>query len=260
MRTDRHPSLPPLFAAALLATLAVALMAGCARGRPSEKPPIHPNPNMDSQNKLKPQMPSGFFANGAGMRPEVPGTVARGLLRADQDGPVPLPQFGVGGTGEAVVTVPADQVYSYYTGYLRPPPGTPPPERQYAAHSPVPYTRTVLERGRERYDIYCTMCHGRTGDGVGIMANYKGFIRPPSYHEERLVNMTDGELFDVITNGRNNMGAYAVQIPVADRWAIIGYLRALQLSQRAGPEDVPETIRQAPPEAPDQPAAPASQD
>ncbi|HEX9115694.1 MAG TPA: cytochrome c, partial [Anaerolineae bacterium] len=97
---------------------------------------------------------------------------------------------------------------------------------------PFPVTREVLERGRERFNIYCAPCHSRTGDGNGMIVQ-RGYRRPPSYHIDRLRQAPLGHFFDVITNGFGAMPDYAAQVPPADRWAIIAYIRALQLSQAA---------------------------
>lgn len=180
------------------------LLTGC-RGMESEAPPIHPNLNMDFQERFDPQEANPFFANNMAMRTPVPGTVARGLLRDD----VPFYQ----GRTEAGA---------------------------YVAQMPVPITRELLVRGRERYDIYCAMCHGKAGDGQGIiMTGGYGYTPAPTYHDERLRGVADGYLYDVITNGVRNMPAYAQQVPVADRWAIVAYIRALQRSQHAAEGDIP---------------------
>jgi len=103
--------------------------------------------------------------------------------------------------------------------------------------SPLPMTETVLNRGRERYDIYCAPCHGRTGDGQGMIPE-RGFPWPPSYHSDRLRNAPDSHYYDVITNGYGVMFSYANRVAPDDRWAIAAYIRALQLSQNATLEDV----------------------
>jgi mono/diheme cytochrome c family protein len=187
------------------------LLAGC-RGMISEKPPVHPNLNMDFQEKFQAQEANPFFADGRAMRPPVPGTVARGLLKEDT-------RFYLGRTE---------------TG-------------EYLAEMPVPVTRELLMRGRERYNIYCTVCHGGAGDGQGIIMTGQssatgqgyGYTPAPSYHIDRLREVGDGYMYDVITNGVRNMPGYAQQISVLDRWAIVAYVRALQLSQNAGEDDVP---------------------
>jgi mono/diheme cytochrome c family protein len=103
---------------------------------------------------------------------------------------------------------------------------------------PVPITIAVLERGRERYDIYCSVCHGRTGEGNGMIV-HRGFPAPPSYHIDRLRQAPPGYFFDVITRGYGVMYSYAARVEPADRWAIAAYIRALQLSRNARMEDVP---------------------
>lgn len=187
--------------------LSALLLAGC-RGMQSEKPPIHPNLNMDFQEKFQAQEANPFFADNAAMRKPVSGTVARGLLKEDV-------QFFEGRTEEG----------------------------EYVQDMPVPATRALLERGQERYEIYCTVCHGQAGDGNGVImrGNY-GYTPATSYHIDRLRQISDGYLYDVIANGVRNMPGYAQQIPVRDRWAIVSYIRALQLNQNASEEDVPESM------------------
>ncbi|MCP4686121.1 MAG: cytochrome c [bacterium] len=193
------------------AMLCLVLAVGCARNRPSDEPPIHLNTNMDEQPKYKAQASSEFFVDGQAMRQPVEGTVARGWLRED------------------VV---------FYTGKTE--------NGKLVKVSPVPVTMELLERGRERYSIYCSPCHGQTGAAQDIKAIVvqKGMLAPPSFHEQRLRDVEDGHLFDVITNGIRNMPPYKYQISVEDRWAIVAYFRALQRSQNATVEDVPESIRQ----------------
>ena len=192
---------------AAAAALALLVLAGCARERPSQKPPIHFNPNMDNQEKYQAQGESRFFDDGAAMRPPVPGTVARGQLRGD-----PAVYTGRDASGEFVKT------------------------------SPVAIDMPLLSRGRERYDIFCSPCHSRVGDGRGIMIQ-RGYVPPPSFHQDYVREHADGYLFDVITNGVRNMPAYAHQVPVEDRWAVVAYLRALQRSRDAALEDIPEELR-----------------
>ena len=188
--------------------LAAGLIDGCFRGEPKEEPPIHLNPNMFKQPKYKAQSESEFFADGATMRQPVPGTVAADSLRAD---------------------------YAYYYGR---------DERDsLLTKLPVPVTMQLLKRGQERFNIYCAPCHGQTGDGQGIMVQ-RGYLPPPSYHQDRLRNLPDGYIFDVITNGVRNMPSYRHQVPVADRWAIVSYLRALQRSQNATINDIPPEMRE----------------
>jgi mono/diheme cytochrome c family protein len=113
---------------------------------------------------------------------------------------------------------------------------------QLADTFPFPVTAEVLSRGRERFDIFCSPCHDRTGSGDGMIVR-RGYKRPPSYHIDRLRDMPAGYFFDVTTNGFGAMSDYRSQIPERDRWAIVAYVRALQLSQHAAIEDVPPSER-----------------
>jgi len=187
--------------------LVMALVAtSCYRGKPSEDPPIHLNPNMDSQPKYEAQEESEFFENKMTMRPSVAGTVARGDLREDD---------------------------AYYRGKNA--------DGSLVARMPVDMTMDLLQRGKQRYNIYCSPCHDQTGSGKGIIIK-KGFLPPPSMHLDRLRQSPDGHFYDLISNGIRNMPSYKHQIPVADRWAIVAYVRALQRSQNAKAGDVPEDV------------------
>jgi mono/diheme cytochrome c family protein len=190
-----------------LLALAVISIAGC-RGSFSRQPPIELFPDMDRQPKVRPQTVSRFFPDGLGSRLPVPGTVARGT--AYQDTPVNT--------------------------------GRHPGSTNFVETLPVPVTEWMLARGRERYDIYCTVCHGAAGDARGVTARYQ-MVGIANFHEPRLVTMPDGEIFNTITYGKNLMGAYGAQIEIPDRWAIIAYLRALQRARLATPDDVPEPMR-----------------
>jgi len=183
------------------------LVNGCFRGRSSENPPINLNPNMDNQPRYDPQSESKFFTDGSSMRPPVPGTVAREELRED---PGYFRGRSVGG--------------------------------EFLKHSPVTTTMPLLKRGQERFNIFCSPCHGQTGDGRGIVVQ-RGYLPPPSFHQDRVRQFDDGYIFDVISNGVRNMPSYRHEVPVGDRWAIIAYLRALQRSQNAPLEDVSEEVR-----------------
>lgn len=196
-----------LITGALLVVL--GSLSGCYRERPSENPPVHINPNMDHQPKYRPQSESEFFADGNTMRTPVPGTVAQGELRHNA-----AYYTGKDDGGELIVGYP----------------------------DTVEVTHQLFKRGQERYNIFCSPCHGRVGDGKGIMVN-RGYVPPPTFHSERLREFPNGHFFDVITNGVRNMPAYRFQVPVADRWAIVAYMRALQRSQNAALEDVPQAVR-----------------
>jgi hypothetical protein len=193
----------------LLVILAVPLlMVGCTRHQPSEKPPVHLVQNMDDQPKYKAQAESHYFANGMSMREPVEGTIAQGWLRDDS-----VFFYGKDGSGKLVTRVP------------------------------VVMTIERLQRGRQRFDIYCSPCHGRIGTGQSIMVK-KGMVAPPNFHDQRLRDVEVGHIFDVITNGLRNMPPYRYQITVDDRWSIVGYVRALQRSQNATLEDVPRDTRE----------------
>ena len=192
----------------LLAVFGVVLV-GC-RGSFSDSPPVHINPNMDQQQKFDPQEANRFFADGRAMRLPVAGTVARGFLKEDVE---------------------------FWTGRTE--------TGQYVEEMPIELTMQVMERGRERYEIFCSVCHGLSGDGNGIImtGNY-GYVPAPTYHSDMLRAAPDGYMYDVIRNGVRSMPGYGQQVPVADRWAIVAYMRALQLSQHAPESVVPENERQ----------------
>lgn len=120
--------------------------------------------------------------------------------------------------------------------------GREPGTKNAVAKSPLPFTSERLSRGQEMFNIHCAVCHGADGYGRGIVVR-RGFSPPPSYHDERLRTAPDGHFFDVITNGYGKMYPYRSRIAVADRWAIVGYIRALQLGQNAKLEDAPESER-----------------
>lgn len=165
--------------------------------------------DMHNQPKAKPQSKSAFFADGRTGRPPVEGTVARGQLREDDH---------------------------LYRGKV---------DGVFVTTFPFKIDAAVMERGRERYNIYCSPCHGATGLGNGMVIQ-RGFKTPAaSHHIERLRNAALGYWFDVITNGFGVMYGYAAQIPVNDRWAIIAYVKALQLSRNATAQDLPELEREA---------------
>lgn len=206
--------------------------------------------------------PGVLFPDRASARPLVPGTVPRGLARLDAhlyQGLVPgvarPPQGGplrliAPGAGPGIVTTAEDAPLP------RPPEpwntlaGAPQPADAQAQAAPrqramglaetfpFPISLQILEHGRQRFDIFCAPCHDRLGSGSGMIAR-RGFTRPPSLHDPRLVAEPVGHYFHVITNGLGAMPSYAAQVPPRDRWAVIAYIRALQRSQRATLADVP---------------------
>ena len=161
---------------------------------------------MANQPRYDPLEPSSFFSDGMSARPRIAGTVARGELSTNP---------------------------FLDTGKIN---------GQIGDGFPFPVTREVVDRGQQRFNIYCQQCHGRTGDGNGMIPS-RGYRRPPSFHTETLRTATTGHYFDVITNGFGSMPSYKTMIPPRDRWAIIAYVRALQISQSATIDDVPPAER-----------------
>jgi mono/diheme cytochrome c family protein len=176
--------------------------------------------DMHDQPKYIPLRQSNFFVDGRSARMPVANTVARGNLRADQ---------------------------YFYTGKINGLPANQLPER--LLKEDFKSMSELLARGQERYQVYCTPCHSRVGDGNGMIPQRAGntgatsAFRPPSYHEERMKKMPLGHFYDVMTNGFGVMLNYSAQINPRDRWAIAAYIRALQLSQDAKLSDVPESER-----------------
>lgn len=191
-----------------LLIILMILFSSCSQETPSENPPVHLNPNMDDQPKYEAMEESRFFLNRSAMRMPVEGTVARGQLYDDT---------------------------AYYQGKDV--------DGKFIKKIPVEMTLLLLKYGQERYNIFCMPCHGQSGYGQGIVVK-KGFLPPPSFHLDRLRDVEDGYVYDVISNGIRNMPAYRAQIPVSDRWAIVAYFRALQKSQNATISDIPQEIKE----------------
>lgn len=165
--------------------------------------------DMFDQWKVKPLAKSNFYPDGLSARPPVPGTVAHGHL------------------DEEMVTM---------TGVTA--------EGGYAATLPMPLTAELLERGHQRFDIFCSPCHGRTGDGRGMIVQ-RGFKQPTSYHVDRLRAQPVGYFFHIMTDGFGQMASYASQVPVEDRWAIAAYVRALQVAHAVPAGRLAEADRKA---------------
>ena len=193
----------------LLACALVMAIAG-RRGNISRQPPLEIFSDMDRQPKVRPQKPGVLFADGKESRLPVEGTVAR---------------------GEHFLDTPANR-------------GTLPGSTNYVTVSPLPITTQTMARGQQRYQINCSPCHGLLADGNGITKQF-GMAVVQNLHDPRVVAMTDGEIFNVITHGVRLMGPYEAQVSPEDRWAIIGYLRALQLSQLGDAAELPEAQRAA---------------
>lgn len=169
--------------------------------------------DMHDQLKLEPLEGSKFFADGKGSRHPVDGTVARGQLKGDR-------HLHLGRHASSAENAEGDLVDTF----------------------PMEVTQALLLRGQERYDIYCSPCHSKTGDGDGMIVR-RGFRKPPSLHDDKNRALKVGHIYDVIYRGLGAMPAYRTQIDVEDRWAIVAYVRALQRSQNARIEDVPEDLR-----------------
>jgi mono/diheme cytochrome c family protein len=171
--------------------------------------------DMHTQPTYRPLRSSDFFSNGSSARPLVEGTIARGTLQTDA---------------------------AFFTGKNG---------AMFVSELPFPVTKEVLDRGQERFNIYCTPCHDTTGSGNGMVVQ-RGYPRPPSFHIDRLRTIEAGYFFDVMTTGFGRMPDYKAQVAPRDRWNIVAYIRTLQLSQHAAaPGDVdPATVTQPPAAAP----------
>lgn len=194
----------------VICTVMVVAIAG-KRGSLSRKPPIELFPDMVRQPKIRPQSPDAFFQDdGRGSRLAVPGTIAR-----DDSHYADLP---------------------VNTGHLT-------GKTNFVETIPVEVTAKLLARGQQRFQINCSPCHGAQGDGNGITHKIGAMAVVANLHDKRIVEMADGEIFNTITYGKNLMGPYGPNVTVEDRWAIISYLRALQLSNLGNVDDVPEQFR-----------------
>jgi hypothetical protein len=225
------------------------LLAGCRQ-------------DMHDQPAYRPLTKSTFFTDSRSARPVVEGTIARGQLHTDRS-------YYTGRTGEAIAQKP--------TQPGRPPVQPAPPKTVQPAKGgtqtgdvfaksfpadlvkefPYPITREIVERGRQRFEMFCTPCHGYTGYGNGIIVQ-RGLSPPPSYHIDRLRQAPVGHFFDVMTNGYGAMYSYAQRVSVSDRWAIASYIRALQASQSGTIADVPADRRSSLDQAPQEQSPAAS--
>lgn len=198
-----------------LAVCAVIFGVAGLRGHLSRKPPLYILPDMNRQFKLRPEQPDDFFANGRTSQLPPPGTVARSQPMQTLDGSVYPYEDSPANTG-------------FITGTTN-----------FIATNPLPVTLAQLQHGREQFQIYCTPCHGALGDGNGILKKIGAMPAVANLHDKRIVEMTDGEIFNTITHGKNTMAAYGPTVSIRDRWAIIAYLRALQLSWLGSTNDLP---------------------
>jgi mono/diheme cytochrome c family protein len=184
------------------------------RGGLSRKPPIEIFPDMNRQLKLRPMEANSFFTNGVSSQLPPSGTIARSEPVQTIAGPVFSFEDAPVNTGRVTGTT------------------------NFVETNPLPVTGEVLQRGRERFDIYCAPCHGRTGDGNGITKKLGLMPAVANLHDQRIVVMADGEIFNTITHGKSTMAAYGPLMTAQDRWGVIAYLRALQLSWLGSTNDL----------------------
>jgi mono/diheme cytochrome c family protein len=202
------------FVLVIVATAAAAFTIFGIPGHLSRKPPLEVFPDMDRQAKLRPEKPFDFFTNGLSSQLPPAGTVVRSAPVMTVNGPV----------------------YSYQdvplnTGCVT---GT----TNFVETNPLVVDAAALQRGREQFDIYCAPCHGGLGDGNGITKKIGVMPAVANLHDQRIVQMTDGEIFNTVTHGKGLMGAYGPLMTAPDRWAAIAYLRALQLSWLGSPGEL----------------------
>jgi len=207
------------FLAVFVVTVAAVVGILGFRGTHFRKPPLYIFPDMEWQLKLRPQKPNGFFDNGRSSQMHVEGTIPRST---------------------PIQTV-SGEVYPYEdnpvnTGFIT---GT----TNFIPTNPLPITAALLKRGQQRFTINCSPCHGQLADGNGITKKIGAMAVVANLHDKRIVEMNDGELFYVITHGRNLMGPYGPSVTVPDRWAVVAYLRALQLSELGNLDDLPQDLR-----------------
>jgi mono/diheme cytochrome c family protein len=242
----------------ILGFIVVALLAGIvpfglialARSQPSAQPPVHPIQDMYKQPKFRPQHANPMFADGRAMRPMLPEVTARGDLQIsnelvnDPDRPHMIDE------SQKPLDLSDELTYQRVTEGTEPRDGKP----QYVKKFPVKVTMDLLERGRERYTINCAVCHGQAGYGDGAVAlraaelkdaqrDAAGWVAPKNFHSDDMRQQPVGQLYNTINNGARTMPAYGKQISVLDRWAIVAYVKALQRSQDAKADDVPEAER-----------------
>ena len=203
-----------------LCVLAIVGVLGF-RGSHSRQPSLYIFPDMERQPKLRPQTANAFFDTGMSSRLPVAGTIARSQ-------PVQVgPKLVYPWEDSPVVT------------------GRVPGTTNFVEWNPMPVTAELLHRGQQVFDINCGACHSKLGDGNGTPKRIGAMAVVANLHDKRIVGLTDGEIFNTVSYGRNLMQGYAGNLPIRDRWAAIAYLRALQLSRLGSLDDVPEAARSA---------------
>ena len=184
------------------------------QGSQMRQTPFELFPDMDRQAKLRPQEPNRFFANGMSSQLPPAGTIARSAAIHTVSGEVYAFEDSPANTGKVSGTT------------------------NFVETNPLPVDEALLARGRERFDIYCAPCHGRLGDGNGITKKLGVMAAVANLHDKRIVELTDGEIFNTITHGKSTMAGVGPLLPTQDRWAVVAYLRALQLSWLGAKEDL----------------------
>ncbi len=202
----------------LVIVLSIIGIAGC-RGSKSRRPPLYIFPDMKWQPRLRPQTSDGFFDDGRSSRLPVAGTIPRSEPLRVGGRPVYAWQDSPVNTGRVTGTT------------------------NFIENIPLAVTAQFLQRGREVFDINCAACHSRVGDGNGVPRRIGAMAVVGNLHDKRIVELTDGELFNTISYGKNLMPGYAANISIPDRWSVVAYVRALQLSQLGTVNDLPEEIR-----------------
>lgn len=201
----------PLAGAALFSTA----LSGC-RGQKSTEPPILPIQNMVEQTSYGPQSKNDFYKDGLANRPPIPGTVAQGEEKTNK------PLYA----GQEMNSTDQNPIW--------------------VKKIPIKLNKTVLLRGQEEFNVYCAPCHGNSGDSDGLVTQHAGgSIRPSSLHDQERIALSVGKIYDAVRNGVNNwnMPGFAAQMSVQDRWAVVAYVRALQVSRTSKIVDVPEDIQ-----------------
>ena len=220
----------------VLAGIVIVALCGF-RGDHSPRPPWEIFPDMVRQPKVRAQSRLGFFGDERGPRLPVPNTVPIGYeMPKPQENAAP--EISPSGAPPGEESSHAHLGFSVGTDYYN----TGKMGTNWGTGIPVPVTAELMQRGQQRFNINCSVCHGLTATGNGVSKQY-GLTTVVTLQDERIRKMADGEIFSTITNGKNTMMSYGGNVPVADRWAIITYLRALQRSQNATASDVPEDQR-----------------
>lgn len=232
----------------LLAGLVPFGLVALSRSQTSSEPPVHPIQDLFKQQKFRPQRANAMFADGRAMRPVLTDVTARNDLEVRNE--ILIDGSGahfMDGRSEPL-KLDDELTYQRVTEGTEPHDGKP----AYVKQFPIKVTADTMERGRQRFNIYCAACHGQGGYGDGMVArraaeiqaangDAAGWVAPKNYHTDDMRAQPIGQIFNTITNGARTMPSYAKQISIQDRWAIVAYVKALQRSQNAKAEDVPET-------------------